>query len=119
MTHAIPAQDSLLDPKDALSEPIHHTTYLVDGQLKSWKGDVAQVYSPIRTLVNGAEEPVHLGSAPDLKKEQGLEALSAAKKAYDHGRGGMANSERVGAHRGHGEIHRLHGGAARACGESC
>ena len=87
MTHAIPAQDSLLDPKDAFADPVHHRTYLVDGQLKTWKGDVAQVYSPIRALVNGEEEPVHLGSAPDLKREQGLEALAAAKKAYDNGRG--------------------------------
>ena len=87
MTHAILAKDGLFDAKDTLSEPIHHTTYLVNGQLKKWQGDVAQVYSPICTLVDDAEEPVHLGSAPDLKREQGLEALAAAKKAYDHGRG--------------------------------
>ena len=66
MTHAIPAQDALLDPKDALTEPLHHTTYLVDGQLKTWIGAMADVLSPIRTLVDGAEEPVYLGSAPDL-----------------------------------------------------
>ena len=48
---------------------------------------MADVYSPIRTLVDGAEQPVYLGSAPDLKKEQGLEALAAARKAYDFGRG--------------------------------
>ena len=100
MTHAISANDSLLDPKDALLEPIHHSTYLIDGQLKTWKGEVAQVYSPIRTAVDGVEEPVHLGSAPDLKREQGLEALTAAKKAYDHGRGAWPTasaSERIAA----------------------
>ena len=87
MTHAIPAQDALLDPKDALEGPLHHRTYLIDGQLRSWSGDVADVYSPICTLDKGKEVPVFLGSAPDLKKEQGMEALAAARKAYDNGRG--------------------------------
>ena len=87
MTHAIPAQDALLDPKDALEGPIHHRTYLINGELRTWKGETAEVYSPIRTLEGGAEVPVHLGSAPDLTKKEGLEALEAARKAYDNGRG--------------------------------
>ena len=100
MTHAIPAQDALLDPKDAITEPLHYTKYLVDGKLHEWRGDMADVYSPIRAIVDGAEQPVYLGSAPDLKKEQGLEALAAARKAYDFGRGDwptMPAAERIAA----------------------
>ena len=100
MTHAIPAQDALLDPKDAITEPLHYTKYLVDGKLHEWRGGMADVYSPIRTIVDGAEQPVYLGSAPDLKKEQGLEALAAARKAYDFGRGDwptMPAAERIAA----------------------
>ena len=65
MTHAIPSQNGLLDPKDALAAPIHHTTYLVDGELREWQGDRADGVSPIMTMVDGVEVPVSLGSAPD------------------------------------------------------
>ena len=81
MTHAMTAQDSLLDPKDAFTDPLHHKTYLIDGQLKAWNGAMAQVYSPIRTLVNGVEKPVLLGSAPELKEQQGLEALACSPQS--------------------------------------
>ena len=87
MTHAIPAQDATLDSKDAFEGLVHHRTYLIDGELRTWKGEVAEVFSPIQTLENGAEVPVHLGSAPDLTRKEGLEALAAARKAYDNGRG--------------------------------
>ncbi len=90
MTHAIPAQDATLDPKDAFEGSVQHRTYLIDGELRTWKGSVAEVYSPIHTLENGTEVPVHLGSAPDLTKKEGLEALAAARKAYDNGRGAWA-----------------------------
>ena len=43
MTHAIPAQDALLDPKDALTGPLHHRTYLIDGHVRAGSGDVAEV----------------------------------------------------------------------------
>ena len=45
---------------------------------------MAKVYSPI---LSSEGSPVYLGSTPDLQEEQGLEALEAAKKAYDNGRG--------------------------------
>ena len=92
MTHAIPAQDATLDPKDAFEGSVQHRTYLIDGELRTWKGEVAEVYSPIHTLENGTEVPVHLGSAPDLTKKEGLEALAAARKAYDNGRGAWATA---------------------------
>lgn len=61
-----------------------HTTYLIDGQLKDWNGSMADVFSPILSEEGDA---VLLGTTPDLQEEQGLEALAAARKAYDHGRG--------------------------------
>ncbi len=66
------------------TQVIDHTHFLIDGQMKNWSGAKAQVWSPI-TDENG--ERVLLGSTPDLPSEEGMTALEAAKKAYDHGRG--------------------------------
>lgn len=62
--------------------------YLVDGQLKTWSGDFETVYSPMgEELEDGKVDKIVLGEAPLLSTEVGLEALEAAKKAYNHGRG--------------------------------
>ena len=68
--------------------PMHSRNYLIQGQLRTWEGDVAEVYSPIRTLnPNGEEAPTLLGTVPDMETETALEALEAAKTAYNRGQG--------------------------------
>lgn len=63
-------------------------TYLVDGKLKTWSGDFEQVYSPVGTAdEDGKVERVYLGEAPLLDTDAGMEALDAAKQAYNNGRG--------------------------------
>ncbi|MDB9853590.1 NADP-dependent glyceraldehyde-3-phosphate dehydrogenase, partial [bacterium] len=49
---------------------VHQNTYLVDGELKAWKGATAEVYSTI----SSTEEytPTLLGTVPDLTGEEGL-----------------------------------------------
>ena len=63
-------------------------SYLVNGELVKWKGESANVYSPIRTLnEKGESEPTFLGTVPNLGEKQALDALEAACNAYDKGQG--------------------------------
>ena len=64
---------------------IHQKTYLVDGELKQWKGSTSDVYSTISSTEDYA--PTLLGSIPLLEKEQAMEALDAASSAYNNGQG--------------------------------
>ena len=62
--------------------------YLIDGELKIWKGNMAEVYSTIRTENEmGEMAPTLLGSVPDMESEPALQALESAKKAFDRGKG--------------------------------
>ncbi|MEC9195200.1 MAG: NADP-dependent glyceraldehyde-3-phosphate dehydrogenase [Bacteroidota bacterium] len=62
--------------------------YLIDGELKTWTGNMADVYSTIRTEnQNGEMAPTLLGSVPDMESESALKALESAKKAFDRGKG--------------------------------
>ena len=62
--------------------------YLVDGELKTWNGNMVDVYSTIRTEnQNGEMAPTLLGSVPDMESESALKALESAKKAFDRGKG--------------------------------
>ena len=68
--------------------PMHSRNYLVQGQLHTWDGAVAEVYSPIRTPnAAGEQGPTLLGTVPDMETETALEALEAAKNAYNRGQG--------------------------------
>ena len=62
--------------------------YLVDGKLKTWNGNMAEVYSTIRTEnEKGEMVPTLLGSVPDMESAPALEALESAKRAFDRGKG--------------------------------
>lgn len=62
--------------------------YLVDGELKTWNGKMAEVYSTIRTEnEKGDMAPTLLGSVPDMESAPALEALESAKRAFDRGKG--------------------------------
>ena len=62
--------------------------YLIDGELKTWNGNMAEVYSTIRTEnEKGEMTPTLLGSVPDMESEPALQALESAKKAFDRGKG--------------------------------
>ncbi|MCH1608405.1 MAG: NADP-dependent glyceraldehyde-3-phosphate dehydrogenase [Flavobacteriaceae bacterium] len=62
--------------------------YLVDGELKTWNGKMAEVYSTIRTEnKKGEMVPTLLGSVPDMESAPALEALESAKRAFDRGKG--------------------------------
>jgi len=62
--------------------------YLVNGQLKKWKGATTEVYSTIYTPNSAGENaPTLLGTIPDMETESALEALDAAKMAFHRGQG--------------------------------
>ncbi len=74
-------------PKDyQLDEIINHTEYLIDGEISSWKGKQANVYS---TLLCDSEdkEPTLIGNTPEMSGEYALKALDSAHKAFNYGQG--------------------------------
>ncbi len=64
---------------------LNQKTYLVNGELKQWKGDSAKVYSTISSTEK--YKPTLLGSIPQLGEKEALEALHSATSAYDNGKG--------------------------------
>ena len=66
---------------------INQRTYLSNGEMIEWKGDVHKVYSPVcfRTP-NGLERKL-IGTYPVCTEKEAMEALDAAVAAYDNGRG--------------------------------
>ena len=77
-----------IDAANAFSQPIHCTQYLVNGVLKSWKGNTTEVYSTIYAEnEKGDVGPTLLGSIPDMETDAALDALNAADKAFNRGQG--------------------------------
>ncbi len=73
-------------PKDyEITETIQQSTYLVNGSLKPWNGETADVFSTISSTKD--YQPTLLGSIPQLGEKEALEALDAACTAYDKGKG--------------------------------
>ena len=64
---------------------LHQNTYLVDGELKQWKGETAEVYSTISSTET--YKPTLLGTIPQLGEEEALDALNSSLEAYDKGQG--------------------------------
>jgi len=64
---------------------LDQNTYLINGKLKTWKGDKAKIYSTISSTKE--YKPTLLGSIPQLGESEALDALNAAVNAYDKGKG--------------------------------
>jgi len=82
-----------------LEYPVIQKEYLVNGELCIWQGRMQEVITPIyvKTL-SGLKQKV-AGSFPRLTKKEALEALQAAVRAYDQGKGlwpSMSVHERIG-----------------------
>ncbi len=79
-----------------ITEPLHQTTYLVNGELKQWEGATTPVYSTISSTDNYA--PTLLGSIPTMGENEANEVVMAASYAYNNGQGlwpTMKVSERI------------------------
>jgi len=68
-----------------IQEPIHQRHYLVNGELKEWSGSTSQVISTISSTED--YEQTVLGSIPTNEEPEAMEALDAATKAWDQGKG--------------------------------
>ncbi|QRK10231.1 NADP-dependent glyceraldehyde-3-phosphate dehydrogenase [Archangium violaceum] len=72
--------------------------YLVGGKLRVWEGELNPVQSPVFVKTPRGLEPKVIGATPLLTSRESLEALEAAVKAYDNGRGvwpSMRVAERI------------------------
>lgn len=70
-----------------LDEPLHQKKYLVNGEMRTWNGDTHTVLSPVYVQTESGLEAKVVGSYPLATEVEALEALDAAVKAYDNGRG--------------------------------
>ena len=61
--------------------------YLLDGEIRSWQGPVAEVSSPLCLRRNGGLSRPVIGRTPAMDEPAALAALAAAARAWDHGRG--------------------------------
>ncbi len=68
-----------------ITEPLNQKTFLLNGELREWTGNVSKVYSTISST--DTYEPTLLGSIPDMGEKEALEALNAASRAYNNGQG--------------------------------
>ena len=79
--------DDLIPEQHRIASPIEQRQYLSDGVMKDWTGPQQDVLSPLGEASEGGFHRRRIGSYPLLTDEQALEALDAACRAYDHGRG--------------------------------
>jgi glyceraldehyde-3-phosphate dehydrogenase (NADP+) len=68
-----------------IHHPLELNQYLVGGEIKRWNGPVIEVNSTISSTQEG--DKTYLGSIPDIDEKAGMEALHAARAAYDLGKG--------------------------------
>lgn len=68
-----------------IKKPLHHHKYLVNGELKTWNGNTAKVFSTISST--DEYKQTLLGSIPDMGETEAMDALNAAVKAFDRGKG--------------------------------
>lgn len=97
LENLFPAADDIPE-QYRLVEQIEQREYLVDGVLQTWAGPLAPVRSPVFLHSAAGDEPVILGSTPQLDAQTALAALDAAVKAYDNGHGAwplMRVAERI------------------------
>ena len=77
--------DSKIPSQFQINNLIHQETYLLNGELRTWKGDASDVLSIF--CANDEKGQYKIGSVPNMKEEDALKALDAAYDAYDKGRG--------------------------------
>ncbi|MCU4708571.1 aldehyde dehydrogenase family protein [Acinetobacter pittii] len=87
LQHKFPVVDGI--PESVrLPSQIHQRVSLVDGELKLWAGATKKTLSPIWIQQpDGSLQQVELGSYPVMGEKESDEALEAAVRAYNNGRG--------------------------------
>jgi len=86
LANVFPEEKDIPEPF-RISEPIEQREYLIDGQMKTWNGNLNPVLSPVFVKSGSEHKQKVIGSTPLLTSKESLEALDAAVKAYDMGHG--------------------------------
>ncbi len=79
--------------------PIIQKEFLVNGEIRTWNGEMQDVYSPVCIKTGNLIEQKLIGRYPTLTEKESLEALEAASAAFDNGKGQwptMPVEERIG-----------------------
>ncbi len=72
--------------------------YLINGEIHDWAGPCQEVLSPVCVDDGAGPQPFRLGHYPLMTAAEAGQALEAACRAYDHGRGAwptMSVAERI------------------------
>src|SRR5688572_30738643 len=86
LENIFPSESAIPEPF-RISKPIEQREYLINGEMKTWGGNLNPVLSPV--FVKEGDQYVQkvIGSTPLLTSKESLEALDAAVNAYDMGHG--------------------------------
>ncbi len=71
----------------ALEGPIMQDQYLVKGELRRWNGPFHEIFSPVCVQSSSGLSPNIIGSYPLLTENESMDALRAARAAFDNGSG--------------------------------
>lgn len=85
-------------PEQHRIEEIHQKRYLSNGEMKTWNGEVHEVFSPVYIKTADGLKQKLIGSYPVGTEKEAMESLDAAVTAYNDGRGEwptMNVSERI------------------------
>ncbi|HEY0743136.1 MAG TPA: NADP-dependent glyceraldehyde-3-phosphate dehydrogenase [Chryseosolibacter sp.] len=80
-------QENEIPEQFKIAQPLDQREYLINGELKTWTGNLNPVLSPVFIKEGTGYKQKVIGSTPLLTSKESLEALDAAVKAYDLGRG--------------------------------
>ncbi|MBF9223281.1 NADP-dependent glyceraldehyde-3-phosphate dehydrogenase [Hymenobacter ruricola] len=101
LTQLFPPDEAAIPDAWRRPAPLHQRQYLLDGELREWQGPTQEVVSPMfERQPDGSLKPRVIGSYPLLDEAEALNALDAAVRAYDHGRGewpSMSVADRIAA----------------------
>lgn len=70
-----------------LDSYLEQREYLIEGELKTWTGELAPVMSPVFVREGAGHSQKIIGSTPLLNAAEAMKALDAAVKAHDLGKG--------------------------------
>jgi glyceraldehyde-3-phosphate dehydrogenase (NADP+) len=70
-----------------INPPCYQTEYLIEGELRDWRGPPVEVRSGMCVRGPAGLEYKVIGSCPSMTEREALEALDAAVQAYENGRG--------------------------------
>lgn len=92
-------EEKSIPPSIKLPANNEQREYLINGEMRTWQGDMNPVASPIFVREGAEHKQKVIGSTPLLTSKEALEALDAAVNAYDLGHGiwpMMTVAERIG-----------------------